>query len=54
MPGKIFADHHGDIACDHYRRFADDVRMMRELGIRAYRFSISWSRVLLERNWQTK
>jgi beta-glucosidase len=46
MPGKIFDGHHGDIACDHYRRFVDDVRMMRELGIRAYRFSISWSRVL--------
>src|SRR5436190_11749394 len=46
MPGKIFADQHGDIACDHYRRYVDDVRMMRELGIRAYRFSISWSRVL--------
>jgi beta-glucosidase len=46
MPGKIFEDHHGDIACDHYRRFSDDVRMMRDLGIRAYRFSIGWSRVL--------
>ena len=45
-PGKIFADQHGDIACDHYRRFLDDVALMRELGIRAYRFSISWSRVL--------
>ena len=38
----------GDVACDHYRRFADDVRLMRELGIQAYRFSISWSRVLPE------
>jgi beta-glucosidase len=46
MSGKIFADQNGDIACDHYRRYVDDVRMMRELGIRAYRFSISWSRVL--------
>jgi len=46
LPGKIFNGHHGDIACDHYRRFVDDVRMMRELGICAYRFSISWSRVL--------
>lgn len=45
-PGKIVADHHGDVACDHYRRFLDDVRLMRELGIRAYRFSIGWSRVL--------
>src|SRR5262245_5130948 len=45
-PGKI-ADHtNGDVTCDHYRRYLDDVRLMRELGIRAYRFSISWSRVL--------
>jgi len=36
----------GDIACDHYRRYADDVGLMRGLGMRAYRFSISWSRVL--------
>jgi beta-glucosidase len=45
-PGKIFADQNGDVACDHYRRFVDDVRMMHELGMHAYRFSISWSRVL--------
>lgn len=36
----------GDIACDHYRRYASDVALMRELGFNAYRFSISWSRVL--------
>jgi beta-glucosidase len=36
----------GDIACDHYRRYRDDVALMRELGLNAYRFSISWSRVL--------
>ena len=38
----------GDIACDHYRRYADDVALMRELGLNAYRFSISWSRVMPE------
>src|SRR5581483_1426822 len=38
----------GDIACDHYRRWRDDVALMRELGLKAYRFSISWSRVLPE------
>jgi beta-glucosidase len=47
-PGKIADNTTGDIACDHYRRFADDVGLMRELGIQAYRFSISWSRVLPE------
>src|SRR6185503_17772438 len=36
----------GDIACDHYRRMESDVALMRELGMKAYRFSVSWSRVL--------
>jgi len=36
----------GDIACDHYRRFEADVALMKRLGLTAYRFSISWSRVL--------
>lgn len=38
----------GDVACDHYNRYADDVALMRALGLNAYRFSISWSRVLPE------
>lgn len=38
----------GDVACDHYRRYAEDVALMRDLGLNAYRFSISWSRVLPE------
>jgi beta-glucosidase len=45
-PGKIADRGHGDVACDHYRRFTDDVRLMRDLGLGAYRFSTSWSRVL--------
>jgi beta-glucosidase len=36
----------GDVACDHYRRYVDDVALMRKLGMNAYRFSTSWSRVL--------
>lgn len=36
----------GDIACDHYHRYAGDVALMKSLGMKAYRFSISWSRIL--------
>ncbi|MCX2182849.1 beta-glucosidase [Streptomyces sp. SKN60] len=44
-PGKVFEGHTGDVAVDHYHRFRDDVRLMSELGLNAYRFSVSWSRV---------
>ena len=36
----------GDIACDHYHRYAEDVALMRKLGVQAYRFSVAWSRLL--------
>ena len=45
-PGLVRDGDTGDIACDHYRRWAEDVGLMRKLGLQAYRFSISWSRVL--------
>ncbi|MEZ6318507.1 MAG: GH1 family beta-glucosidase [Phycisphaerales bacterium] len=45
-PGAIKHDDTGDVACDHYHRFAEDVGLMSEIGLRAYRFSIAWSRVL--------
>jgi len=44
--GNIKNDDSGDIACDHYHRYKEDVALMKELGLRAYRFSISWPRVL--------
>jgi len=44
-PGVIAGGDHGDVACDHYRRWRDDIALMRELGLRAYRFSIAWPRV---------
>jgi beta-glucosidase len=47
-PGLVRDGDTGDLACDQYRRYADDVAMMRRLGMNAYRFSISWSRVLPE------
>ncbi|MFL5670798.1 MAG: GH1 family beta-glucosidase [Chloroflexota bacterium] len=45
-PGAIADGTTGDIACDHYHRYPDDVRLMADLGAKAYRFSISWPRVL--------
>jgi beta-glucosidase len=47
-PGRTANGETGDVACDHYRRWADDVRLMGELGLRAYRFSIAWGRIMPE------
>lgn len=47
-PGHVFGNQSGDVACDHYHRFAEDVGLMKEMGLKAYRFSIDWSRVLPE------
>ena len=44
-PGRIKNGDTGDVACDHYRRWAQDVALMDDLGIDAYRFSIAWPRV---------
>lgn len=45
-PGKVQDGSSGEVACDHYHRFAEDIRMMKGLGLQAYRFSIAWPRVL--------
>ncbi|HKE47175.1 MAG TPA: GH1 family beta-glucosidase [Rhodanobacteraceae bacterium] len=47
-PGMVKDGDTGDVACDHYRRYRDDVALMRSLGLKAYRFSIAWARVLPE------
>ncbi len=46
VPGAVADAHNGDVACDHYHRFAEDVALMRELGMKAYRFSTSWARCM--------
>jgi beta-glucosidase len=48
IPGKVRDGDTGDVACDHYNRYRDDVALMKALGLGAYRFSISWSRVMPE------
>ena len=48
QPGATFEGHTGDVACDHYHRYREDVALMRALGARAYRLSVSWTRVLPE------
>ncbi len=44
-PGKVLDGHTGDVACDHYHRYAEDVALLAGLGVDAYRFSISWPRI---------
>lgn len=44
-PGRVLHGHTGDVACDHYHRFSDDVKLMAELGLRAYRLSVAWPRI---------
>ena len=45
-PGHVFEGHTGDVACDHYHRWPQDIELMKALGLRAYRFSIAWPRIL--------
>jgi beta-glucosidase len=47
-PGRIADGSSGAVACDHYHRYRDDVALMRELNLKAYRFSVAWPRVLPE------
>lgn len=47
-PGNIYENQNGDIACDHYHRYDHDVKLMADLGIQSYRFSVSWPRIMTE------
>ena len=44
--GHVAHGENGNVACDHYHRFREDVKMMQKMGIKNYRFSISWTRIL--------
>ena len=46
QPGKVWQGENGDVAADHYHRWREDVALMAELGLKAYRFSVAWPRVL--------
>ena len=47
-PGKVYGNHTGDVACDQYHLYRDDVALMVKLGVKNYRFSVAWARVLPE------
>ena len=47
-PGKVVNGDTGDVACDHYNRWREDIQLMERLNLQAYRFSVSWSRVMPE------
>ncbi|WP_067474358.1 GH1 family beta-glucosidase [Actinomadura hibisca] len=45
-PGRVDGGHHGDVACDHYHRWPEDIEIMKRLGVTGYRFSVAWPRVV--------
>lgn len=47
-PGRVMNNDTGDVACDHIHRYKEDIQLMKQIGLKAYRFSISWPRVLPE------
>lgn len=47
-PGAIYNGDTGDVACDHYHRWSEDLDIIRDLGFKAYRFSVSWPRIFPE------
>jgi beta-glucosidase len=46
--GKVYEGQNGDVACDHYHRYKEDVGILKEIGVDSYSFSISWSRIFPE------
>ena len=45
-PGAVANGHTGDVDCDHYHRYKEDVALMKQIGLKAYRFSVNWPRIL--------
>lgn len=45
---KVFLNQNGDVACDHYNRYKEDVQLIKSLGLKHYRFSIAWARIYPE------
>ncbi len=45
-PGKVVNGDTGDVACDHYHRYPEDIKIMKDLGIQSYRFSLAWPRIM--------
>jgi len=45
IPGKVYNGDTGNVACDHFHKFKEDIALMKEMGLKAYRFSISWPRI---------
>lgn len=45
IPGKVQDGDRGDVACDHYHRYQDDIKLMKTISLKGYRFSIAWSRI---------
>jgi beta-glucosidase len=48
MPGRVYHRDNGDVACDHYNRLEQDLDLIKDMGVEAYRFSIAWPRIIPE------
>ncbi|WP_431086900.1 GH1 family beta-glucosidase [Paenibacillus sp. 8b26] len=46
IPGKTFESTNGDVAIDHYHRYPEDIKLMADMGLESYRFSVSWARII--------
>lgn len=45
-PGRVYKNQTGDVACDHYHRWQQDIKLMQQLGLKHYRLSLSWNRIV--------